>query len=74
MDYVGFSVVCVFIHFPQTVSWLGAECSVLEDCVRSVFEPTDLKDLLQHHKHLGHLEQHGKYLPITTSIVYHGHC
>ncbi|XP_070785144.1 zinc finger protein 11-like [Enoplosus armatus] len=42
----------------QTVSWLGAECSVLEDCVRSVSEPTDLKHLLQHHRHLGHLEQH----------------
>ncbi|XP_044042797.1 zinc finger protein 16-like isoform X2 [Siniperca chuatsi] len=42
----------------QTVSWLGAECSVLEDCVHLVSEPTDLKNLLQHHKHLGHLDQH----------------
>lgn len=42
----------------QTVSWLGAECSALEDCVHSVSEPTHLKKLLQHHKHLGHLEQH----------------
>ncbi|XP_069012614.1 zinc finger protein 11-like [Embiotoca jacksoni] len=42
----------------QTVSWLGAERSVLEDCVNSVSEPTHLKNLLQHHKHLGHLEQH----------------
>uniref|UniRef100_A0A8P4KFP8 C2H2-type domain-containing protein n=1 Tax=Dicentrarchus labrax TaxID=13489 RepID=A0A8P4KFP8_DICLA len=31
----------------QTVSWLGAERSVLEECVHSVSEPTDLKILLQ---------------------------
>ncbi|KAM3587575.1 uncharacterized protein V6R79_009266 [Siganus canaliculatus] len=42
----------------QTVSWLGAESSGLEDCVHSVSESTDLKTLLQHHRHLGHLEQH----------------
>ncbi|XP_028249964.1 zinc finger protein 814-like [Parambassis ranga] len=42
----------------QTVSWLGTESSVLEDCVRSVSDPTDLRNLLQHHKNLGHLEQH----------------
>ncbi|XP_037317512.2 zinc finger protein 11-like [Pungitius pungitius] len=42
----------------QTVSWLGAESSVSDDCVHSVAEPTDLKMLLQHHKQLGHLEQH----------------
>uniref|UniRef100_A0AAQ5YCC2 TERF1-interacting nuclear factor 2 N-terminal domain-containing protein n=1 Tax=Amphiprion ocellaris TaxID=80972 RepID=A0AAQ5YCC2_AMPOC len=46
----------------QIVSWLGAECSVMEDCVQSVSEPTDLKNLLQHHKQLGHLEQHGNNL------------
>ncbi|XP_054480625.1 zinc finger protein 184-like isoform X2 [Anoplopoma fimbria] len=42
----------------QTVSWLGAECSVFEDCVHSISDPTDLNILLEHHKHLGHLEQH----------------
>ncbi|KAM9845843.1 uncharacterized protein ACBR49_010839 [Aulostomus maculatus] len=42
----------------QTVCWLGAECSLLKDCVHSVSEPTDLRTLLQHHKRLGHLEQH----------------
>ncbi|XP_068163326.1 zinc finger protein 11-like [Antennarius striatus] len=42
----------------QTISWLGAECAVLDDCVHSVSEPTDLINLLQHHKQLGHLEQH----------------
>ncbi|KAM4614637.1 uncharacterized protein ACJ7VT_009903 [Polymixia lowei] len=42
----------------QTVSWLGAAPSVLDDCVHSVSEPADLKNLLQHHKRLGHLEQH----------------
>ncbi|XP_074554416.1 uncharacterized protein LOC141810610 [Halichoeres trimaculatus] len=42
----------------QTVSWLGADCSVFEECERSISEPTDLSILLQHHKHLGHLEQH----------------
>lgn len=49
-----------FIHFSQTVLWLGAECSVLEDCVHSLSEPTDLMNLLQHHKQHGHLEQHGE--------------
>lgn len=44
--------------FEQAVSWLGADCSVLEDCAHSVSEPTDLKVLLQHHRQLGHLEQH----------------
>uniref|UniRef100_A0A3B4YNK8 C2H2-type domain-containing protein n=1 Tax=Seriola lalandi dorsalis TaxID=1841481 RepID=A0A3B4YNK8_SERLL len=54
----------------QTASWLGAECSVLEDCVHSVSEPTDLKNLLQHHKHLGNLEQHGESFPVTTTFVF----
>ncbi|KAK2858748.1 hypothetical protein Q5P01_003368 [Channa striata] len=44
--------------FEQTVSWVGAKCSVLEDCVHSLSEPKDLKILLQHHKQRGHLEQH----------------
>ncbi|KAK5849071.1 hypothetical protein PBY51_008743 [Eleginops maclovinus] len=42
----------------QTISWLGAECYFLEDWVHSVAEPTYLIKLLQHHKHLGHLELH----------------
>ncbi|XP_054656696.1 zinc finger protein 11-like isoform X2 [Dunckerocampus dactyliophorus] len=40
----------------QTVCWLGA--SVLGDCVQSLSETNDLKVLLQHHKHLRHLDQH----------------
>ncbi|XP_071358516.1 zinc finger protein 11-like [Trachinotus anak] len=53
----------------QTASWLGAECSVLEDCVHSVSEPTDLKNLLQHHKQLGHLEQHVPPSTMGDSIL-----
>ncbi|XP_042367047.1 zinc finger protein 585A-like [Plectropomus leopardus] len=53
----------------QTVSWLGADCSVLEDCVHSVSEPTDLKNLLQHHKCLGHLEQHVPPSSMGESIL-----
>ncbi|XP_018539870.1 zinc finger protein 585A isoform X1 [Lates calcarifer] len=53
----------------QTVSWLGAECSVMKDCVHSVCEPTDLKNLLQHHKHLGHLEQHVPPSSMGDSIL-----
>uniref|UniRef100_A0A3B4UVP1 Zinc finger protein 11-like n=2 Tax=Seriola dumerili TaxID=41447 RepID=A0A3B4UVP1_SERDU len=53
----------------QTASWLGAECSVLEDCVHSVSEPTDLKNLLQHHKHLGNLEQHVPPSSMGDSIL-----
>ncbi|CAF94475.1 unnamed protein product, partial [Tetraodon nigroviridis] len=42
----------------QTVSWLGNKGSLLGDCERSVSEPADLIHLLQHHKSLGHFEQH----------------
>ncbi|XP_062299950.1 zinc finger protein 132-like [Scomber scombrus] len=53
----------------QTVSWLGAEGSVFEECVRSVSEPTHLRTLLQHHKHLGHLEQHVPPSSMGDSIL-----
>ncbi|XP_030575784.1 zinc finger protein 184-like isoform X2 [Archocentrus centrarchus] len=53
----------------ETVSWLRAECSVLEDCVHSVSEPADLKNLLQHHKKLGHLEQHVPPSSMGDSIL-----
>ncbi|KAF7651440.1 hypothetical protein LDENG_00111150 [Lucifuga dentata] len=53
----------------QTASWLGAECSMLEDCVRSVSEPTDMKNLLQYHTHLGHLEQHVPPSTMGDSIM-----
>lgn len=46
--------------FRQIVSWLETECPVLEDCVHTVAAPGDLMHLLQHHKLLGHLEQHGQ--------------
>lgn len=46
--------------FRQIVSWLETECPVLEDCVHTVAAPGDLMHLLQHHKRLGHLEQHGQ--------------
>lgn len=42
----------------QIVSWLETECPVLDDCVHTVAAPQDLMHLLQHHKRLGHLEQH----------------
>ena len=61
----------VSICVPQTMLWLGADCSVLEDCVDLVSKSTDLKHLLQHHKDMGHLEQHGKSLPVTTSYLFH---
>ncbi|XP_034529004.1 zinc finger protein 420-like isoform X2 [Notolabrus celidotus] len=53
----------------QTVSWLGADCSVFEECERSVSEPTDLNILLQHHKHLGRLEQHVPPSSMGDSIL-----
>lgn len=55
-------------RFSQTVSWLGADCSLLEDYLQTVSEPTDLKNLLQHHKNLGHLDQHGRSLLLTASL------
>lgn len=43
----------------QTVSWLSDdECSVFDECIQCVSEPAHMKNLLQHHKQLGHLEQH----------------
>ncbi|XP_036378765.1 zinc finger protein 2 homolog isoform X1 [Megalops cyprinoides] len=41
----------------QTVSWLGAAPSVLEECVQSVSDPQQLKTLLQHHRCLGPLDR-----------------
>ncbi|KAG9331992.1 hypothetical protein JZ751_016268, partial [Albula glossodonta] len=41
----------------QTVSWLSAAPSVLEECVQSVCKPQQLKTLLQHHRDLGHLDR-----------------
>lgn len=42
----------------QTIAWLGTAPSVLDDCAHVISHPADLKSLLQHHKRLGHLEQH----------------
>ncbi|KAG7497612.1 zinc finger 11-like [Solea senegalensis] len=53
----------------QTMSWLGAEQSLLEDCVHSFSKPADLKHLLQHHKSLGHLEQHVPPCGMGDSIL-----
>ncbi|KAG7487263.1 hypothetical protein MATL_G00021410 [Megalops atlanticus] len=44
----------------QTVSWLSAAPSVLEDGVQSVSDPQQLKTLLQHHRCLGHLDRNGE--------------
>lgn len=53
----------------QTVSWLGAECALLEECVQTVSEPSELKNLLQHHRKLVHLEQHGRSLSVNSFVV-----
>ncbi|KAM4523209.1 tRNA N6-adenosine threonylcarbamoyltransferase isoform 2-T2 [Fundulus diaphanus] len=53
----------------QTVSWLGAESSLLEDCLQTISEPTDLKNLLQHHKSIGHLDQHVPPATMGDSIL-----
>lgn len=58
------------IRFPQTVSWLGAECSLLDDCLLTISEPKDLKNLLQHHKNLGHLDRHGRSLLLKGRVGY----
>ncbi|KAG7487262.1 hypothetical protein MATL_G00021380 [Megalops atlanticus] len=41
----------------QTVSWLSAAPSVLEECVQSASDPQQLKTLLQHHRCVGHLDR-----------------
>ncbi|XP_064795392.1 uncharacterized protein LOC135515655 isoform X2 [Oncorhynchus masou masou] len=40
----------------QTVSWLNAGPSVLEECVNCLSQPLQLKTLLQHHRELGYLD------------------
>uniref|UniRef100_A0A3P9MPJ0 N(6)-L-threonylcarbamoyladenine synthase n=1 Tax=Oryzias latipes TaxID=8090 RepID=A0A3P9MPJ0_ORYLA len=42
----------------QTTSWLRYESSVVDNCLQTLSDPSDLKNLLQHHKNLGCLEQH----------------
>ncbi|XP_014063913.2 zinc finger protein 79 [Salmo salar] len=39
----------------QTTAWLSAAPSVLEECRQSVFDPEQLKTVLQHHQHHGNL-------------------
>ncbi|XP_064795155.1 uncharacterized protein LOC135515406 [Oncorhynchus masou masou] len=39
----------------QTTAWLGAAPSVLEECGQTVFDPEQLKTVLQHHQHHGNL-------------------
>nr|XP_015811273.2 zinc finger protein 11 isoform X1 [Nothobranchius furzeri] len=53
----------------QTVSWLGAECSLLDDCVLVVSESTHLVNLLQLHRNLKHLEQHVPPASMGDSIL-----
>ncbi|KAJ8007305.1 hypothetical protein DPEC_G00116150 [Dallia pectoralis] len=40
----------------QTVSWLSAEHSVLEECVNFVSQPLELKNLLEYHRKQGYLD------------------
>ncbi|KAF6728591.1 Zinc finger and SCAN domain-containing protein 2 [Oryzias melastigma] len=40
----------------QTASWLRNDTSL--DRLQTLSDPSDLKNLLQHHRNLGHLEQH----------------
>ncbi|XP_042153846.1 zinc finger protein 239-like isoform X1 [Oncorhynchus tshawytscha] len=39
----------------QITAWLGAAPSVLEECGQTVFDPEQLKTVLQHHQHHGNL-------------------
>ncbi|XP_070976777.1 uncharacterized protein [Oncorhynchus clarkii lewisi] len=39
----------------QTTAWLSAAPSVLEECGQTVFDPEQLKTVLQHHQHHGNL-------------------
>ncbi|KAG9332005.1 hypothetical protein JZ751_016281, partial [Albula glossodonta] len=50
----------------QTVSWLSAAPSVLEECVQSVCKPQQLKTLLQHHRDLGHLDRNDPFLLLSS--------
>ncbi|XP_076006841.1 uncharacterized protein LOC143001228 isoform X2 [Genypterus blacodes] len=53
----------------QTASWLKSDCSLLEDCLNSISQPTDMKHLLQYHKSLGNLEQHVPPSTMGDSII-----
>ncbi|KAK6296006.1 hypothetical protein J4Q44_G00337190 [Coregonus suidteri] len=43
--------------FTQTAAWLGAGPSVMEECGHAIFDPEELKTLLQHHQHHGNLKK-----------------
>ncbi|KAG9331995.1 hypothetical protein JZ751_016271, partial [Albula glossodonta] len=57
----------------QTVSWLSAAPSALEECVQSVCKPQQLKTLLQLHTGIGHISTLCSMDECNLSTLSHPH-
>lgn len=44
---------------PQLTALLGDAPTLLADCLRSSFQPGDMKAVLEHHRKLGHFKEKG---------------
>lgn len=44
---------------PQLTALLGDAPTLLNDCLRSSFQPGDMKAVLEHHRKLGHFQEKG---------------
>ncbi|KAF7662044.1 hypothetical protein LDENG_00247240 [Lucifuga dentata] len=74
--------------FTQIAAWLGDAPSFLDDCLRSLLPPEDMKAVLEHHRNLGHFEEKDPTLlpmddcilsslslpPVTKSIINTASC
>lgn len=45
---------------PQLTALLGDAPALLDDCLRSSFQPGDVKAVLEHHRKVGHFQEKGQ--------------
>ncbi|TNM91308.1 hypothetical protein fugu_019688 [Takifugu bimaculatus] len=56
--------------FTQLTGLLGDAPTLLNDCLRSSFQPGDMKAVLEHHRKLGHFkEKDPRFLPMDDCIL-----
>lgn len=48
------------VSSPQLTALLGDAPALLADCLRSSFQPGDMKAVLEHHSQLGHFKEKGR--------------
>lgn len=59
-----------FNFVPQTVSWLRACPSLLEECIHSVLVPKQIKTLLERHRANGNLQDNGRSFYVKQCHIY----